>query len=446
MLGAAKPDGGRPPFVAMMSQGTSGDMWRADYAKAEAEDHDRPVRRRLGEARRRRGGQGIPTATTWTWRWREGNPRQVRAGRTRSGWSGRRRSSPSMGGRPPKTLPEVYAREQIFLASEPERDMKLQAIRVGDFGIAAMPNEVFALTGLKIKAQSPLTADDERRTGQRRTRLHPPARAAQARRLHHLAGPQQLLRRGRRAEDGRGGARPAGRSLRQAPPQGRRHARPLRRGRPRRRPALRTGGATKCPAPARWTPPAAGTKRPTKTASFSTWKGPPSGAFSGEGVTNRCPHFAGGRMRADLKGLGGTYSVEMWFWNGLASEAPPRHRLPLLPRARRRKGGPRRPPRHRRDGRRAGAADLLQRQPVQHGPVRHDPHRAADVEPRRAGPRRPARRGLPQRQPGAGNRRGGRRHPPDGSGRRVRRRAVRPLRQLRRENRRGGGLPAGVVG
>jgi hypothetical protein len=34
--------------------------------------------------------------------------------------------------------------------------MLLQAIRVGDFGITALPNEVYALTGLKIKAQSPL--------------------------------------------------------------------------------------------------------------------------------------------------------------------------------------------------------------------------------------------------------------------------------------------------
>ena len=34
--------------------------------------------------------------------------------------------------------------------------MKLQALRVGDLGITAIPNEVFAITGLKLKAQSPL--------------------------------------------------------------------------------------------------------------------------------------------------------------------------------------------------------------------------------------------------------------------------------------------------
>ena len=39
--------------------------------------------------------------------------------------------------------------------TQPERELKLQAIRIGDLGITAIPNEVFAITGLKLKAQSP---------------------------------------------------------------------------------------------------------------------------------------------------------------------------------------------------------------------------------------------------------------------------------------------------
>src|SRR4051794_41301034 len=61
-----------------------------------------------------------------------------------------------MGDRRPKTVPEVYAREQVYLSERPEADTVLQAIRIGDFGITALPNEVYALTGLKIKAASPL--------------------------------------------------------------------------------------------------------------------------------------------------------------------------------------------------------------------------------------------------------------------------------------------------
>ena len=55
----------------------------------------------------------------------------------------------------PRTLPEVYAREAIYLHDEPRRELKLQAIRVGELGITAIPDEVYAITGLKLKAQSP---------------------------------------------------------------------------------------------------------------------------------------------------------------------------------------------------------------------------------------------------------------------------------------------------
>ncbi|MFO0911113.1 MAG: LamG-like jellyroll fold domain-containing protein [Isosphaeraceae bacterium] len=52
----------------------------------------------------------------------------------------------------------VYAREAVYLHDEPVRELKLQAIRIGDLGLAAIPDEVYALTGLKIKARSPLAA------------------------------------------------------------------------------------------------------------------------------------------------------------------------------------------------------------------------------------------------------------------------------------------------
>src|ERR1043166_2790206 len=55
----------------------------------------------------------------------------------------------------PKALPEIYALEALYLHDRPRTELKLQALRVGDLGIAAIPNEVYALTGLKIKEQSP---------------------------------------------------------------------------------------------------------------------------------------------------------------------------------------------------------------------------------------------------------------------------------------------------
>jgi hypothetical protein len=59
----------------------------------------------------------------------------------------------------PLTRPEVYAREAVFLKDYPDVvPVKLQAIRIGELGICAAPSEVFAETGLAIKAQSPLKA------------------------------------------------------------------------------------------------------------------------------------------------------------------------------------------------------------------------------------------------------------------------------------------------
>jgi len=59
--------------------------------------------------------------------------------------------------RKPRTREEVYAREQVLLSRMPAtRELKLQALSIGELGIVAIPCEVFGITGLKIKAQSPL--------------------------------------------------------------------------------------------------------------------------------------------------------------------------------------------------------------------------------------------------------------------------------------------------
>src|SRR5207249_8665798 len=60
-------------------------------------------------------------------------------------------------GRPLQGLAEVYARETVLLAEGPgDAELTLQALRVGDLGVAAIPCEVYAETGLEIKRRSPL--------------------------------------------------------------------------------------------------------------------------------------------------------------------------------------------------------------------------------------------------------------------------------------------------
>ncbi len=52
---------------------------------------------------------------------------------------------------------EVYARETVLLAKYPDTvPVRIQAIRIGDLGIVAIPCETFTQIGLDIKAKSPL--------------------------------------------------------------------------------------------------------------------------------------------------------------------------------------------------------------------------------------------------------------------------------------------------
>jgi hypothetical protein len=56
-----------------------------------------------------------------------------------------------------QTSAEVYARESVKLADYPDTvTLKLQAMRLGDIGVCAIPCEVFCEIGLELKAKSPL--------------------------------------------------------------------------------------------------------------------------------------------------------------------------------------------------------------------------------------------------------------------------------------------------
>ncbi len=57
---------------------------------------------------------------------------------------------------PLQTLPEIYARETVQLAQWPDRfKTSVQAFRLGDLGLVALPGEPFCQTGLDIKKKSP---------------------------------------------------------------------------------------------------------------------------------------------------------------------------------------------------------------------------------------------------------------------------------------------------
>ncbi|MFB3828879.1 MAG: hypothetical protein ACE15B_19085, partial [Bryobacteraceae bacterium] len=143
------------PLVAMMSQGTSGDQHWMDYSRPRQEMNPAMyagliagIAHEAYKGIRYRDWAPVAMAES-TLRLRRRVP-----GPERLAWA--KRIYAGMAGAAPKNQEEVYAREQVLLDAEPERELKIQALRIGELGIAAIPNEVFAITGLKIKTQSPL--------------------------------------------------------------------------------------------------------------------------------------------------------------------------------------------------------------------------------------------------------------------------------------------------
>jgi len=57
----------------------------------------------------------------------------------------------------PKNITDVYAWETVHLSRLPAaREIRLQVLRIGNLGIAAIPCEVYGSTGLRLKEKSPL--------------------------------------------------------------------------------------------------------------------------------------------------------------------------------------------------------------------------------------------------------------------------------------------------
>ena len=94
-----------------------------------------------------------------------------------------------MQGRRPKNRPEVYAEQARFINENPTEKLVLQTLRIGDLGITTLPNEVYSITGLKLKARSPFFRYLQYRIGQWSGRLYSASASTRTRRLHHLACP-----------------------------------------------------------------------------------------------------------------------------------------------------------------------------------------------------------------------------------------------------------------
>jgi hypothetical protein len=303
---------------AMISQGTSGDQHWMDYSQPRKEMNlemyaDALARVAHEAYKKIEYRDSAPLAMA---------ERKLRLARRlaspdRLAWA--REILARMGDAPPRNQQEVYAREQVLIAQEPERELKLQALKIGELGIAAIPDEVFGITGLKIKAQSPLrpTFTIELANGAEGY-IPPPEQhklggyttwAARTAGLEVNAEPkileamlgllEQVCGRRRRAVIDQHG--PSAKAVLAAKPAA------YWRLNESSGPVARD---------------ATGHKRHARyedgIAFYLEGLAPP--AFS-LGQINRAPHFAGGRIIANVAGVRDRYSLELWFYNGLTADA-----------------------------------------------------------------------------------------------------------------------------
>jgi hypothetical protein len=309
-----------PEFVSMLGHGCSGDIYLRDYAKpapkekTSIDDYTRALVDRAmiaWKAIRYRGDLSIAMAEAKL-------PLRYRTpDKQRLEWA--RRVVSEMGDRLPKSKEEIYAREAILLDEAKETELVLQAIRIGDIGITGIPNEVYALTGLKQKAFSPL----------RPTITFDLANGAEG----YIPPPEQHPLGGYNTWD----ARTAGLEVMAEPKIVEVCLQLLEQVSGKTRVDWRqtmgdaAGDVVKAEPAAYWRLDELSGPRATDRVGSNDgiyepgvlfWlEGARNKAFAGDREKNRATHFAGGRMRARIDGLGDRYSLSMWFWNGMPIEA-----------------------------------------------------------------------------------------------------------------------------
>ena len=318
-------------FVGLMSQGTSGDLQYIDYSRpksawpfASAKDPYEAYCRALADLAinalkkvEYRSDLELAMAES-----------KLTLGRRlpdkeRIAWA--TPIAEGLGEKLPEGRVEVLAKEVFWVQENPSEELILQAIRVGDFGITALPNEVYGLTGLKLKGQSPLPTLMNIELANGSAGYIPPPEQ------HHLGGYTTWP------------ARTAGLEVSAEPKIVEATLGLLERvsGAPRRTVKEDQSGkhARKLSAlkPDVWwqmgiqsgnlVPDASGHEAPGELEpGYALYLEGPTGKsedFNSVNRGNRAIHFAGGRMRSDCPALnrGSDYSVSLWFWNAMPHDA-----------------------------------------------------------------------------------------------------------------------------
>ena len=156
----AESDAGdeHPPFVGIMSNGTSGNTGAIERSGKKYDPYQwLTLAGRMLAQETHKVIQQIDHRADVTLAMQETELELAvrRPDAARLAWAKQVLANPN--GPHPHRWSKIYAQEALHLSEYPATErIKLQAIRLGDIGIAAAPCEVFAETGLAIKQQSPL--------------------------------------------------------------------------------------------------------------------------------------------------------------------------------------------------------------------------------------------------------------------------------------------------
>jgi len=338
---AAKTNGNNnadPVPVAIMSHGCSGDIWKKDYLHPQAAADGTIEEFTQGLLNIAQGVyDNIETVADADLAMQEALlPMRYRTpDAQRLQWAEQIVSE--LGERLPQTLTEIYAREQVFLHRMQATELVLQAIRIGDIAIVSTPCETYALTGLKLKLQSPTTKTMVIELANGAEGYIPPPEqhvlggyntwAARSAGLETTAEPkivatnlallEQVFQQPRREfQQSRG---PASAAIAELQPLA--YWRLDELSGPVAEDASGAGRSATYEAGVLFFlegPTATGELAAAEPAARGTWK-----SFTSNDDVNRCAHFAGGRLAAQLPALPEDFSVVLTFWNGMPGGVRP---------------------------------------------------------------------------------------------------------------------------
>ena len=150
----------KPPFMAAMTNGTSGDVNNIDFSMKVG-----PTRGVLGQIKV--VSESVSQASFVAYQQISYQPEvSLKAVEKDLTLKVRKPTAEELqqakdllakaGPQPYRTMPEVYARETVLMAEFPDTvPVRVQAMRVGDIAILGIPCEVFAEIGLELKQKSP---------------------------------------------------------------------------------------------------------------------------------------------------------------------------------------------------------------------------------------------------------------------------------------------------